>query len=176
MIRRDPRAAGDGVVRLREITLADADELYRWRMDPAARAMFRNTEPVPYGVHLAFLDRYFEPGNDDHWFVIEAAGRPVGAVALYEMASDRSEAEWGRFVIAPEHRGRGWGRRALALLLAHARQAGVLRLRCEVLAGNPAERLYRSLGFADTGVTADPAGRRFVQLALALSPCADGGS
>jgi diamine N-acetyltransferase len=170
LIRDGSREAGDGLVRLREITPADADELFRWRMDPAARAMFRGTEPVPYGVHLAFLDRYFEPGNDDRWFVIEAAGRPVGAVALYEFAPDGSEAEWGRFVIAPEHRGRGWGRRALVLLLAQARAAGLRRLRCEVLAGNPAERLYRSLGFVDAGppsVAAD--GRRFLQLAVDLS-------
>lgn len=169
MIRDGSREAGDGLVRLREIAPADADELFRWRMDPAARAMFRGTEPVPYGVHLAFLDRYFEPGNDDRWFVIEAAGRPVGAVALYEFAPDGAEAEWGRFVIAPEHRGRGWGRRALVLLLAQARAAGLRRLRCEVLTGNPAERLYRSLGFVDAGppsVAAD--GRRFLQLAVDL--------
>jgi len=144
-----PLAFGDGEVRLREVTRADADQLYRWRMDDSARPMFRNAAVVPYAEHLAFVERYFDPGNRDRWFVIEAGGRDVGAIALYDIAADGTEAEWGRFVIAPGHRGAGIGRRALRLLVEHARTLGLRRLRCEVARGNTAEALYRSLGFAE---------------------------
>lgn len=168
MISHGPREAGDGVVRLREVAPADAAELYRWRMEPGTRGRFRGTDVVPYETHVAFLDRYFHPGNRDRWFVIEAEGRAVGAIALYDFSPDGAAAEWGRFVVSPEHRGRGWGRRALTLLMDYARAIGVRDLRCEVLAGNAAaEGLYRRLGFVETG-SYEHGGRRFLELATVL--------
>jgi RimJ/RimL family protein N-acetyltransferase len=168
LIRSGLRTAAGGEVRLREIVPADVADLYRWRMDPGTRAMFRGTDPVSIETHRAFLARYFQPDNTDRWFVIEAGGEPVGTIALYDVSADGREAEWGRFVVAPEHRGRGWGRRGLELLIDHARAIGVRTLRCEVLAGNAtAEGLYRRLGFAETG-SYEHEGRRFLQLAARL--------
>ncbi|HEY2291013.1 MAG TPA: bifunctional GNAT family N-acetyltransferase/PLP-dependent aspartate aminotransferase family protein [Thermoanaerobaculia bacterium] len=157
------------MIRLREVTPADAPALYRWRMDPETRQQFRDTREVPYEAHLAFVRRYFAPANTDRWLIVEAADEPVGAIALYDFSPDGAEAEWGRFVIAPEHRGKGWGRRSLELLIAHAREIGVRRLRCEVLAGNAvAEDLYRRLGFTETGAYQD-GGRTFRRLSLTLT-------
>jgi RimJ/RimL family protein N-acetyltransferase len=168
VIATGPREIGEGEVRLREVTLADAPELYRWRMDPTSRPMFRSTAPVPYETHLDFVARYFQAGNTDRWFVIEHQGAPVGSIVLYNLDTARGEAEWGRLVVDPERRARGHASRALALLVRHARDLGLRRLRCEVLAGNAhAEALYRETGFQETGVL-DAGGRRFVQLALDL--------
>lgn len=156
------------MIRLREVTPADAADLYRWRMDPETRRQFHDTREVPYETHLAFVRRHFEPANTDHWLIVEASDEPVGAIALYDFSPDGAEAEWGRFVIAPEHRGKGWGRRSLELLIDHAREIGVRRLRCEVLAGNTAaEELYRRLGFTETGSYQD-GGRTFRRLSLTL--------
>jgi RimJ/RimL family protein N-acetyltransferase len=176
LIRSGPRQIADGIadgiagdLRLREVTPADAEALYRWRMEPATRAQFRGVDEVPFAAHQAYLARYFDPANSDRWFVIEAAGEPVGAIALYDLSPDGAEAEWGRFVLDPARRGRGWGRRSLELLIAHARALGVRRLRCEVLAGNAvAAGLYRRLGFVATG-SYEQDGRRFLQLSLLLS-------
>ena len=92
--------------------------------------------------------------NDDiHLFVpsfrVEEYGAPTGSIVLYGIDPARGEAEWGRLVIDPDQRSRGLATRALRLLVRHARELGLRRLRCEVLAGNPAERLYRDLGFTD---------------------------
>jgi RimJ/RimL family protein N-acetyltransferase len=174
VILAGPRGARSGPVTLREITPDDAERLYRWRMDPAARAMFRQSAELPFAEHETVLARYFSPANSDRWFVVEAAGEPVGAIALYNLAADGRSAEWGRFVISGEHRGRGWGRRALALLLDHARDLGFRRLSCSVLAGNPAERLYRSLGFVDAALALpEPDGRTFLELTRDLAPPED---
>lgn len=170
MIRSGPRAFGDGEIRLREVTPEDSADLYRWRMEPATRGQFRGTAEVPFAAHEAYLARYFAPENTDRWFIIEAAGEAVGALALYDLSADGRAAEWGRFVIAPEHRGRGWGRRSVALLIAHARALGVRDLSCEVLAGNAvAAGLYGRLGFVATG-SYEHEGRRFLQMALRLDP------
>ena len=170
MIGSGPREIAEEDIRLREITPGDSADLYRWRMEPGTRAMFLNTGVVSFETHQVFLARYFRPENTDRWFVIEARGEPVGAIALYDVAADGTEAEWGRFVIAPEHRGRGWGRRSLALLIEYARSIGMRRLRCEVLAGNAtAAGLYQRLGFMETGSYED-GGRRFLRLAASLTP------
>ena len=166
MIASGPPTISDGIVTLREVRREDAPDLYRWRMDPQSRAMFHSTDLVPYGTHLRFFERYFEPGSTDAWFIIEAGEEAVGTIVLYDLSTDGTEAEWGRFVIAPERRGRGYGRRALSLLLAYARGRGIRRLRCSVLASNAwARKLYRDLGFLETGSVAH-GGRAFVNMLL----------
>jgi RimJ/RimL family protein N-acetyltransferase len=168
MIRHGASDMTDGVVRLREVTPADAGHLYRWRMDGRSRFMFRSTAEVPFAVHRQFMDRYFTESNRDRWFLIEAAGEPVGTITLYGFSADGSEAEWGRLVVDPGQRGKGYAGRALALLIAHARALGVRRLRCEVLEGNDvAAGLYTAAGFRAVGVD-EADGRRFVQLVLPL--------
>lgn len=169
MISSGPREAGDSAFRLREVVPADSGNLYRWRMDPESRPMFRSAESVPFEAHEAFLARYFRPENRDRWFVIEADGEVVGAVALYAFSPDGSRAEWGRLVVAKPARGRGYGRRALELLIEHARKLGVRRLGCEVVAGNgAAEAIYEACGFVETG-REEAEGRLFRYLARELS-------
>jgi RimJ/RimL family protein N-acetyltransferase len=169
LIHGGPRAIADGELRLREVTPGDAEDLYRWRMDPGTRAQFRGADEVPFAAHQAYLARYFHPGNTDRWFVVEVGDEPVGTIALYDLSADGAAAEWGRFVVSPQHRGRGWGRRSLELLMDHARAIGVRDLRCEVLAGNAAaEGLYRRLGFTETEAY-ELGGRRFLKLAVRLT-------
>ena len=167
MISSGPREIGDASFRLREITPDDSPNLYLWRMDDASRPMFRSTGKVAPEAHAAVLERYFSPGNADRWFIIESEGSPVGAIMLHA-PEPGGEAEWGRLVVAPESRGRGFGARALALLIAHARGLGLSRLRCEVLAGNAAaEAIYQRLGFRQTG-SGEADGRVFRYLVLEL--------
>jgi RimJ/RimL family protein N-acetyltransferase len=152
VIRSGPREIGTLELRLREVTPADSENLYGWRMDPQSRPMFRSTELVPFETHEKFFAGYFSPENNDHWFVIEADGRSVGAICLFAPTAEPSEAEWGRLVLAPEERGKGYARRALELLVEHARRSGIRKLRCEVVAGNPAaEAIYSRLGFREIG-------------------------
>lgn len=154
-------------VRLREVTREDARRLYDWRMEPGTREMFRHTEVVTFEQHLAVLEHYFQPDNDDRWFVIEAPEGPVGAIALYRLDAEGG-AEWGRLIVDRRARGRGYGRRALELLVAHARELGLRELRCTVLDRNAVARnLYREVGFVES--ESERLGeRRFVRCTLSL--------
>lgn len=167
MIRSGPREAGDGVVRLREVTREDARRLYDWRMDPSTRRMYRRNRVIPYEQHLAIVDDYFRRHNRDRWFVIESADGPVGAIALHSLDVD-GRAKWGRLVVEPRARGRGYARRALDLLIVHARELGLRELRCQVLADNlGARRIYRDAGFVEE--ESEWEGRReFIACTLAL--------
>jgi RimJ/RimL family protein N-acetyltransferase len=168
VIHEGARQVGTGPVKLREIRREDAAALYAWRMDPASRLMFRSTALVPFEEHLKRLDDYFRLDDRDRWFVIEVDGRPVGTVSLYDLTPDAAVAEWGRLVITPAERGRGYGGEAFRLLLGHARDLGIRRLRSVVLEGNePSMAIHRRLGFREVE-TREENGRRFVYLALDL--------
>jgi RimJ/RimL family protein N-acetyltransferase len=161
---------GDAAFRLREVTPADSEMLYLWRMDPGSRFAFRSSEEVPFETHAAFVARYFTPANNDRWFVIEAEGEAVGSISLYAISEDFGQAEWGRLVIAPEYRRRGHAGRALALLIAHARSLGIRTLRCEVLEGNAAaQAAYARAGFREESRDTS-GGRVFRRLVLPLQP------
>ncbi|MCP4655082.1 MAG: GNAT family N-acetyltransferase [bacterium] len=168
MIHQGPTSVGDGELTAREIRPDDAGLLYRLRMDPQTRPMFRHTEGVPFGDHERFLERYFAADNTDCWFVVEVSGQPVGSMALVGLDPQRGEGETGRLIVAPEHRGRGYARRAMQLLIRFAAEIGLSRLRGEVLEANVVQRRnLAGLGYRETG-TFTSGDRRFVEVRLPL--------
>jgi len=159
----------DGVITLREVTLADTPLLYEWRNDPSTRSQFRDDQPLEYGSHGRFVRRCLETYPRPHWFIISTPEGPVGTICLYDFSADGKTCEFGRFIVARSHRGLGLGRRALILLMTYAASLGVARLCCEVLSSNEqALRLYRSLGFTATGVC-DSGLREFTSMEAVLA-------
>jgi RimJ/RimL family protein N-acetyltransferase len=149
----------DGAIALREIAAADIALLYGWRNDAETRPMFRDDRPLDFDSHCRFVQQYFAGARDDYWWIVEASHVPIGTISLYRFSADRRACEFGRFIIGREHRGLGYGRRALALAMGMARSLGVERISCEVLSSNEqALRLYSSLGFTWKGI--DNAGQR----------------
>lgn len=81
--------------------------------------------------------------------------REAGVVVAYLAVTFGFSLEYGgrdafldELVVAPAHRGRGLGRRALAVAEAACRQAGVRALHLDLEPGKPgAARLYRAAGF-----------------------------
>ena len=168
MIRSGPRELTNGDYTLREITPADAQRLYDWRMEPSTRAMFKTTDLIPYETHQRFIDRYFDPSNDERWLVLEHEGKPVATLALYDTAPDGS-CEWGRHLVPVELRGRGYGEKIFEMMIEYARRAGFRKIRAEVLADNePALRCYPKFGFK-TEKQYEERGREYRQLLLELS-------
>ncbi len=89
-----------------------------------------------------------------HGWLVRHRGQPVGYVVLtlgFSIEAGGCEGCIDELYLVPEVRGRGLGRRVLALLEGEAARLGVRRLFLEVEHGNRAIALYRRAGFVDHG-------------------------
>jgi ribosomal protein S18 acetylase RimI-like enzyme len=83
----------------------------------------------------------------------------IGSVqlGLEPRANGRHRAEVMKLMVLRSHRRRGAGRALMLALLDAARASGRTLLLLDVRSGDPAERLYRSLGFVPFGRVPDHA-------------------
>ncbi|MBD0339296.1 MAG: GNAT family N-acetyltransferase [Thermoleophilia bacterium] len=103
---------------------------------------------APNSVSIA--EAYFEPKA---WFrAVYADEEPVGFVMLYDDPDTPEYFLW-RLMIAGSHQGRGYGRRALDLLVDHVRsRPGGSELRSSYVPGEAGPGgFYRRYGFEETG-------------------------
>jgi ribosomal protein S18 acetylase RimI-like enzyme len=145
-----PAAAGGIAITLRPVGAADEpflvdvyastrpDELAALAAVPGAAAAFARSQSSLQ--QRAYAATY--PGASFDLVLVD--GRPAGRLYV-----DRSDTEIRLIEIAllPPFRGAGIGTRLLGMLLAEAEARGVAVV-LHVAARNPAERLYRRLGFA----------------------------
>lgn len=90
---------------------------------------------------------------EEAWFrAVYADETPVGFVMLYDDPRKPEYYLW-RFMIAAEHQGKGYGRRAMKLLIEHVRtRPGAEELLLSYAPGeNNPEGFYGGLGFEPTG-------------------------
>jgi acetyltransferase len=130
-------------------------------------------DAVEGGASIGFV-LPFEPGEvEAYWRGVLAAVREGGRIllvafdqealigsvqlALEPRANGRHRAEVMKLMVLRSHRGRGVGRALMAALLEAARASGRTLLLLDVRAGDPAELLYRGLGFVAFGRVPDHA-------------------
>ncbi|MFD7687674.1 GNAT family N-acetyltransferase [Streptomyces sp. NPDC059781] len=98
------------------------------------------------------------------WVAYEESGRVLGTVslALPDKPNSAHRAELVKLMVHRAARGRGLGRRLLAVAEEAAAARGVTLLHLDTETGSPAEHLYRSSGWIPVGAipdyAADPAG------------------
>jgi diamine N-acetyltransferase len=97
----------------------------------------------------SIAEAYFEPKA---WFRAVAAGEElVGFVMVYRDPEASIFYVW-RFMIDARHQGKGYGRRAMELVIDEARRDGVPAVGLSVVPGErSAADFYRQLGFEETG-------------------------
>lgn len=85
-------------IRLRPITMADADFIHKIRRSPELSRYIGEVDPR-LSVHRSWLEQYFQC-NDDYYFCIELlSGKPVGTIAVYNIGN--LSGTWGRWVVLP---------------------------------------------------------------------------
>ena len=99
---------------------------------------------------VSFAEALFEPHA---WYrAIAADGVPVGFVMLYDDPEEPACFLW-RFMIDGRFQGKGYGARAMTLLIEHVRtRPGASELKTSWVTGEGSpEGFYRRLGFEPTG-------------------------
>lgn len=90
---------------------------------------------------------------------VYAGERPIGFMMYAKPAPGDDSGEFGiwRFMISSDHQGKGYGRKALELLITEMRtHTGVRRISISYLPQNErAGRFYASFGFHETGIDED---------------------
>jgi RimJ/RimL family protein N-acetyltransferase len=129
---------------LRRATMDDALDVLAWRNDPLAVAMSKTSDTVDRAGHLAwFANAVKDPRRV--LFIAMEDGRKLGMVRF-----DRSDDTWLVSInMAPNERGRGYGRAALNEALAMLRASvGQCRLSAEIKDSNAVSlRLFQQCGF-----------------------------
>ena len=137
-----------GEIRLRQATIADAELLFAWRNDPLTRQQSIHTEPVVWESHLAWLETGLQ--NPDRWLFIAEQAVPAmqAPVVLGTVRADKlAEVYELSWTVAPEQRGKGWGKKMVAALIAVLPDGAAYQ--AVVLHTNPAsERIAAGLGMA----------------------------
>ena len=97
---------------LRRATREDAEALLNWRNDATTREACKQTELVPMEDHMPWLERTL--ANPDRSLLIYAFpdGTPAGQARIDAEAGGGCELSW---TIAPSARGKGIGKRMVAL-------------------------------------------------------------
>lgn len=144
-------------VSLREVTKENLGAVLRLQVAPGQDRFVASNA-------ISIAQAHFEP--DHAWFrAIYADQTPVGFLMLHDEPAKSAYYLW-RFMIDHRFQGRGFGARAIDLLLDHVRGrpgADVLRLSHVPGDGSPAP-FYERLGFAHTGEEDD--GELVMRIAL----------
>lgn len=138
-------------MRLRPVTLDDADILLAWRNDAVVRAASRSTDEVSMAEHQAWLMRMLESSCSWLFIGIDGEDQPIGHTRVVD---EDGYAEVS-IVVAPHERGRGLGTQLLTLTHdAYAAGGGNCEFRAFVRADNESShRLFLSVGYVADEVT-----------------------
>ena len=141
---------------LREKTLQDAQNDYRWRVDPE---LARLDDTIPLRMTFsAFLEMYEDelkyPTPGRRRFAVESAdGRHIGNCMYYDLNLLQGEAELGIMIGEREYWDQGYGTETVEAVLGHLFQK--LRLRrvyLHTLEWNTrAQKCFLKCGFVPTG-------------------------
>ena len=133
----------EATVCLREITQETVNSILNLRVT-------KEQEQFVASNAVSIAEAHF---SEDAWFrAIYADETPVGFLVLSDQ-SDKGEYYLWRFMVDVQHQGKGYGRRALELLIDHVKtrpNAKELFLSHVPGTGSP-EGFYRKLGFEHTG-------------------------
>lgn len=109
-----------------------------------------------YGLDTVFesyviigMAKFFESGRPGNIWVAECGDRIVGGIAMVSTAEDTAQLRW--FLIEPEYRGIGLGRRMMDVAMAFCRDNGFVHVYLWTFCGlDAACHLYQQYGFRAT--------------------------
>jgi len=148
----------------REAGMADAELLWGWANDAETRRNAFSKAPIPFEEHVAWLEGRLRSSATRMW-IFSDGDAPVGQVR-FDVEGDRAEID---IAVAPERRGRGYGRAMLVEAIRRLRAERGVRERptASVLEDNARSlRMFRACGFKEVGEERRDTGERAIVLTL----------
>lgn len=136
---------------IRPITFEDTSMVVQWRNEGAVKGNLFTRDDITSESHKRWLSTNVSTRKCDQFIVqVRSTGQPVGSVFLKDIASDKSEGEFGIF-LGEDGRGRGFAKEATMLLLEHAfGTLGVQKVYLAVYSDNIAGiKAYKNAGFIE---------------------------
>ena len=135
-------------MRLRIATMADALTLFEWANDPETRRASGDRPVIEWLAHLAWFSGRLASPDAVIMIGDSTAGRPVGAIRFE--TDDGWVTALLSYEVAPEARGRGFGRAVLIEGVAAFRaRFRATRIEATVVPGNARSRhLFEGLGWS----------------------------
>lgn len=132
---------------LRGATLADAEDVWRWRHEGEAWRYFKSACPVPLENHMDWFSTALTNPKLRLFIALQDL-KPVGYVRLDKVENGAEVS----ICIAQNTRGQGLGRRVLAAAIIKARDMALSTLSAVVHQDNEASRrLFSHMGFVEAG-------------------------
>jgi RimJ/RimL family protein N-acetyltransferase len=142
----------DGDITLRPIERTDLEQLRTWRNDPELRSRTREWKALNLENQTRWFERMSDPQRTDHMFILEHETQAIGVIGLCGWNHHDRHAEISFYIGDAEHRGKGYMKRALSLLIGWGFQQGLHRIWAEVYDFNVASvKLLEKLGFTYEG-------------------------
>lgn len=142
------------LVTLRPVRRGDYEQLYAWRTDIATWMDTSAYAPVPwtFEAFTEYYDRIIREAKEALDWAVEVDGTLVGRCGMFDFNDLSRHAEVG-LSYGPEHRGKGYGRDTLRVLLRYAFvYRNLHRVHLETTATNTAAlRCYAAVGFVEEG-------------------------
>lgn len=96
----------------RAIEDKDLHLMVEWRNNPENNFYFYEYEPLSLPIQKIWYENYLKNVNNDKIFIIDERKslNTIGMVSIYHIDWRSRKAEWGRVLIIPEYRGKGYGK------------------------------------------------------------------
>jgi RimJ/RimL family protein N-acetyltransferase len=99
-------------IRLRLARQEDGPDIWRWRNDPISRQYSFNSTPIPFEEHLIWWASSLANPKRKTYILENEQGEGLGSLRKDETENGEIELSW---MVAPEHRGKGYGTTLLRL-------------------------------------------------------------
>lgn len=141
-------------INLKNIEIADTDDIVRWRNNDNVRKYFINQTLFTKESHLKWMEDYVSTGKAYQFIILEKESNiSIGSVYLRDVDRTHKKAEFGIFIGEDKYRGSGIGIEATKLILEYGfNELDLNKIFLRVLTNNyKAIKSYLNVGFKYEG-------------------------
>lgn len=141
---------------IRESTFCDLDIFYEWEKRPEVTEFFSiSKDQSKEDVYLKYFKDKEDPGAEQYTILLKGEGEPypIGRIVMADIIQGWKGEVWRIYIADTALRNKGYGCQALLAIMEHCfKDLDLKRLYLDFYTGNPAEFLYKKVGFKEEGV------------------------